>query len=120
MEKEVYIFQVQELLGHLRKDSDMCKPILELLFKEMKEHELSFADIGTSEEEINTFKVNCCKQTAQMYLEILRERCKYSSRVIDYIEKSLYEALKEGGFSLSEIGATQDEVESLIQLCTEG
>src|SRR3990172_2095411 len=46
---------------------------LECLRREVKNGGLTLEDIGTSEEELEKLRVNCCKKSAEEYLKDLRE-----------------------------------------------
>ena len=94
---------------------------LECLRREVKNGGLTLEDIGISEEELETLRVNCCKKSAEEYLKKLRCLSDNGNRdVLDAIvtiysnhRECLRREVKNGGLTLKDIGTSKEELETL-------
>ncbi len=101
--------EAQKCLNYLREGTDSYDYFLDCLRREVENGGFSLADIGTSEEELEELRVKSCKISAQRWLKDLREGTElYSS-----YHRFLLKRVKAGGFSLADIGTSEEELEEL-------
>ncbi len=109
------------LLGYLRCSPyevqvDQYAGALDGLREAIKEGGFSLADIGTDEEELRSFELGVAKSRALGLLEYLRSGTlrRDNNAFKSYLD-GLREAIKEGGFSLADIGTSEAELEELTK-----
>ena len=99
----------QKWLEYLRSGTDQYESFLRYLLEEVKEGGFTLKDIGTSEEELKKLRVKGCKISAQKWLEYLRSGTDQYESFLRY----LLEEVKEGGFTLKDIGTSEEELKKL-------
>ena len=101
---------VKTWLELLRKGTEDFELIIGYLREDAKQEGFSLADIGTSEEELCAFRINGHKALACKWLSRLRAgHNEHPLRIAGYIHWHA----KKGGFSLADIGASEEELSRL-------
>ncbi len=95
--------------GASRYDSCIC-----YVREEATKGNLSLADIGTNEEELEELRVKGCKTVAYMWLGYLRNGTSQHDSCIHYVR----EEARKGGFSLADIGTSKEELASFSKTVT--
>lgn len=101
--------EAQEWLNYLRDGTDMYDSFIGHLRKEIDRGNLSLADIGTSEEELEQLRVKGCKVSAQNWLSYLRD----GVDAYDFFVGRLRKEVSKGNLSLADIGTSEEELEQL-------
>ena len=99
----------QKWLGHLREGDDQYKSWLVYLRTAVERGGFALVDIGTDEQELETLRINGCKITAQKWLGYLRAGGQFYESFLGYLR----EEVLLGGFTLSDIGTSEEELEEL-------
>lgn len=99
-------------LESLRKGTIYYNSFLGYMVKVVKEGGLSLADIGTNEDEIERLRIKSCKIRALEQLGLLRDDDPYYPAL-----GHLLKVVKEGGFSLVDIGTSLEELKQLRTKC---
>lgn len=90
------------------------KYLIELLQSGVQNGEFTLEDVGTSEEELREFQINDCKRVAQEELAVLREGTEDYSIILRNIQVQV----QKGGFTLEDIGTSEQELEELRVKCS--
>ncbi len=101
--------RVQQWLGYLRESTYDGWMWIIYIREELRKGSLSFADIGTSEEELEELRVKGCKIAAQELLGFLRS----GTDQYDFFIGLVREEARRGNFSLADIGTSEEELEEL-------
>ena len=98
-------------LVRLRKESSRFD--LRALWECIEDGGFSLEDIGTSKEEVERFRIEDCKGTARFYLKQLREHSSF------FALRLVREEVKSGGFSLKDIGTSEEEIQEFCKQMAE-
>ncbi|MBI2022965.1 hypothetical protein HYT01_00170 [Candidatus Giovannonibacteria bacterium] len=102
--------EAQKLLNYLRTEVSGYELNLILLRQEVEKGGFPLAAIGTSEEELEEFRVSGCKVDSQELLEVLRRGGEeYDPALPDAIRN----AVERGGLALTDIGTSEEELRAL-------
>jgi len=106
---ESYRDSAKKWLGFLRAGTDQYDSMIGYVREDVRKGNLSLADIGTSEEDLEQIRVNCCKITAKKWLDILRRR----TTEYDLAISCVLDNARKGNLSLADIGASEKGLEQL-------
>jgi len=106
--KSQHISEARRYLDYLRKGSDQYDTYIRYVREEVRKGGFTLEDIGTSEEELEELRVMGCKVSARKYLDYLRKGSDQYDTYIRYVR----EEVRKGGFTLEDIGTSEEELES--------
>lgn len=106
---DAYKDYAHESLCKMREGAPGHIYISEVMHKWLDKGKLSYADIGTSKEELESLRILGCKVLAQHKLAELRKGASNYEKLLEEVAN----AACDGGHSLSDLGTSRKELEEL-------
>ena len=107
-----HLSEAYKWLDFLRNGADQYDSFIEYVREEALKGNLSLADIGTSEEELETLRVKGCTIAAHKWLDLLRNGTDDYDSHIEYVR----EEVRKGKLSLADIGTSEKELASFVKV----
>ena len=105
-----YVKDANQWLNHLRAGTSQYDAFIGYVREEARKGNLSLADIGTSEEELEELRVKGCATAANQWLNHLRAGTSQYDAFIGYVR----EEARKGNLSLADIGTSEEELSSFV------
>lgn len=112
LQKQKQKQEAMKWLGYLRGDiNEYNKDCLQFLREEIADGGLTLEDIGTSEKELEEFRIKIHRFSAKKYLEYLRDGTEQYKNYLQFLR----EEIAEGGLTLEDIGTSEEELSRLAK-----